>query len=262
VKAAPETQPRLREKYQREFEPISKMTTALYGLGNATDHERPPAISAPVTGGSQIAGTLFTWTGSLLTGVVETVVLLFLLLASGDRFVDKLSRMMPTLHGRKDAIEIYRQIQRSISTYLFSVSVINIVFGTAVGVSFRLTGMPNPAMWGALAAAANFVPYFGPIVGIAVVAGAGLLAFDHAGRGLLPAATYLVWHLLEADLITPLLIGRRFKMNAFVIFVTLMFFTWLWGILGTLLAMPILVMINVACCRVAAFAPLAELLSA
>jgi len=263
VKSAPETLPRLKEKYQRVFNPISRMTTALYGLGNASDgHERPPAVATPGTGGSQIAGTLFTWTGSVLTGVVETVVLLFLLLASGDRFIDKLSRVAPTLNGRRGAVEIYREIQRSISAYLFSVSLINIVFGTLVGVSLSLAGMPNAAMWGALAAAANFVPYFGPIAGIAVVAGAGLLAFDTVSRGLLPAGTYLVWHLLEADLITPLLLGRRFKMNAFVIFVMLMFFTWLWGILGTLLAMPILVMINVACSRVPAFAPLAVLLSA
>ena len=262
VKSAPETLPRLREKYQRVFNPISKMTAALYGLGNATDeHAHPPANAAPGAGGSQIAGALFTWTGSVLTGVIETTVLLFLLLASGDRFIDKLSRVAPTLDGKRGALEIYRQIQRSISAYLFSVSLINIVFGTLVGVSLSFAGMPNAAMWGAMAAAANFVPYFGPIAGIAVVAGAGLLAFDTVGRGLLPAGTYLVWHLLEADLTTPLLLGRRFKMNAFIIFVMLMFFTWLWGILGTLLAMPILVMINVACRRLPMFAPLAELLS-
>jgi predicted PurR-regulated permease PerM len=262
VKSAPETLPRLREKYQRVFNPISKMTQALYGLDNAADdHAHPPANAAPAAGGSQIAGALFTWTGSVLTGVIETVVLLFLLLASGDRMIDKISRVAPTRDGKRGALEIYRQIQRSISAYLFSVSLINIVFGTLVGVSLSLAGMPNAAMWGAMASAANFVPYFGPIAGIAVVAGAGLLAFDTVSRGLLPAGTYLVWHLLEADLITPLLLGRRFKMNAFVIFVMLMFFTWLWGILGTLLAMPILVMINVVCLRVPAFAPLAELLS-
>jgi predicted PurR-regulated permease PerM len=263
VKSAPETLPRLRDKYQHVFDPISKMTAALYGLGDATDdHEHPTATVAPGAGGSQIAGVLFTWTGSVLTGVIETVVLLFLLLASGDRLIDKLSCVAPTLDGRRGALEIYRQIERSISAYLFSVSLINIVFGTLVGVSLSLAGMPNAAMWGAMAAAANFVPYFGPIAGIAVVAGAGLLAFDTVSRGLLPAGTYLVWHLLEADLTTPLLLGRRFKMNAFIIFVTLMFFTWLWGILGTFLAMPILVMVNVACCRVPTFAPLAELLSA
>jgi predicted PurR-regulated permease PerM len=79
---------------------------------------------------------------------------------------------------------------------------------------------------------------------------------------LLPAGAYLVWHVLEADLVTPTLLGRRFQMNPFVIFVTLMFFAWLWGFVGTLLAMPLLVTLNVLCSRVQAFSPLAELLSA
>jgi predicted PurR-regulated permease PerM len=263
VKSAPEDLSHLRTKYQRVFDPISRMTSAIYDLGSATtDHTNPPSAAPLGAGSSQIAGTLFTWTGSLLTGIVETVVLLFLLLASGDRLIDKLSQLMPTLDGRGGTVEIFRQIQRSISTYLFSVSVINVVFGTIVGIMLNLAGMPNAAMWGAVAAAANFIPYFGPIVGIAVVASAGLLAFDTVGRGLLPAGAYLLCHLLEADLITPLLLGRRFKMNAFVIFITLMFFTWLWGVLGTLLAMPLLVTLNVVCSRVPSFAPLAKVLSA
>ncbi len=290
IKSAPDTLPRLKGKYQSIFKPISLMATAIYGLGSVTEERvrgpqqtgqssnahpsenasgpkaanasapGPAPASEPSGGGTQIAGTLFTWTGSVLFGIVETTVLLFLLLASGDKFIEKCAAIMPT--SRSEATEIGRQVQRSISMYLFSVSLINMVFGTVVGLSLRIVGMPNAAMWGAAAALANFVPYFGPIVGIAVVTGAGLLAFDSVGRGLLPAAVYLGWHLLEADLITPIILGRRFKMSAFVIFVMLMFCTWLWGVLGTLLAMPVLVSINVICSRVPALAPVAEFLSA
>ncbi len=262
VKSAPETLPRLREKYRRLFGPMARLTSAWDGIQDQNRKAQPaPAVLTPA-GGTQIAGTLFTWTGSVLAGVVETAVLLFLLLASADRFVFKVAHALQTLGDRANALEICRQVQQSVSTYLFSVSLINLVFGTVVGLSLSLTGLPNAAMWGAVAVVANFIPYFGPIVGIAVVAVVGLLAFDNVGRGLLPAGAYLVCHLLEADLITPLLLGRRFKMNAFVIFVMLMFCGWLWGVLGTLLAMPLLVTVNVVCSRVPALAAFAEFLSA
>jgi predicted PurR-regulated permease PerM len=136
------------------------------------------------------------------------------------------------------------------------------VLGTAVGVSLSLAGMPNPVMWGVFAALVNYVPYFGPVAGIIVVAGAGLLVFDTVTHGLLPAGTYLLCHLLEADAMTPWLLGRRFRMNAFVIFVMLMFCAWLWGFLGALLAMPLLVSIKVVCGHVPSLERLGEFLSA
>jgi predicted PurR-regulated permease PerM len=262
VKSAPETLPKLREKYRHVFGPMARLTSALEGIQDQTHKPQPSAPVLTPPGGTEIAGTLFTWTGSVLAGVVETAVLLFLLLASADRFVLKVAQALQTLGDRADALAICRQVQQSVSSYLFAVSLINLVFGTVVGLSLGLTGLPNAAMWGAVALVANFVPYFGPIVGIAVVAVVGLLAFDNVGRGLLPAGAYLLCHLLEADLITPLLLGRRFKMNAFVIFVMLMFCGWLWGVLGALLAMPLLVTLNVVCSRVPALAAFAEFLSA
>jgi predicted PurR-regulated permease PerM len=261
VKSAPETLPRLREKYQRLFAPVSRISAAMNSLDAKTnDNAAPPGGSLSGVGRGQIAGTLFTWTGNMLAGVCETGVLLFMLLASGDGFIYKFARVLQKLGDKADAMEICRQIQQNISSYLFAVTLINLVFGAAVGFTLNWAGLPNAAMWGAVATVANFVPYFGPIVGVMAVAGAGLLAFDTVGRGLLPAGAYLLWHVLEADLVTPFLLGRRFKMNAFVIFVMLMFCGWLWGVLGTLLAMPLLVTLNVVCGRVPACSALGEFL--
>lgn len=263
VKSAPETLPQLREKYQRLFGPISRMTAAWYDFDGKTNSVKSSAsLAEPEPGGGRIAGTLFTWTGGMLACAGETAVLLFVMLAAGDRLIYKFAHVMPVFCHPADTVEISRQIQRHISRYLFSVSVINVVFGFVVGLSLHWAGLPNAAMWGALAAVANFLPYFGPVAGIVAVAGAGLLAFDTISRGLLPAGAYLLWHLLEADLITPCLLGRRFQMNAFVIFVMLMVCALLWGFLGTLLAMPLLVSLNVLCIRVPAFSRLAEFLSA
>jgi predicted PurR-regulated permease PerM len=187
--------------------------------------------------------------------------LLYLLLASGDLFLQKLVRVMPTLRDKKRAVEISHEIQQNISKYLFSVSMINIGMGLVVSVGLYVMGVPNAAMWGMFVAVLNFVPYFGPIAGAIVLAAGGLLSFDTLGMGLLPPAWYLLLHLLEANLITPVLLGRRFTLNPVAIFVSLIFWTWLWGVPGALLSVPILVSIKVVCDRLPAMSPVSELLS-
>jgi predicted PurR-regulated permease PerM len=159
----------------------------------------------------------------------ETLVVLYLLLASGDLFLQKLVHVMPTFHDKKSAVEISHEIQRNISNYLFSVSLINVGLGAVVSGGLYLMGVPNAVMWGMLVAVLNFVPYFGPVAGIILLATVGLLTFDTVWKGLLPPGWYLLLHLVEANFITPVLLGRRFTLNPVVIFVSLIFWTWLWG---------------------------------
>ena len=122
-------------------------------------------------------------------------------------------------------------------------------------------GVPNAAMWGMLVAVLNFVPYFGPIIGVFLLATVGLLTFDTLWQGLLPSGWYLLLHLLEANFITPVLLGRRFTLNPVVIFVSLIFWTWLWGVPGALLSVPILASIKVVCDRVPKLTFVSELLT-
>src|SRR5204862_3026067 len=189
--------------------------------------------------------TFINWTGTFLAGIGETLVLLYLLLASGDLFLQKLVHVTPTLRDKKRAVEISHEIQQNISNYLFSVSLINIGLGIIVSGGLYFMGVPNAAMWGMLVACLNFVPYFGPLAGIVLLGAVGLLTFDTWLQALLPPAWYLVLHLLEANLLTPHLMGRRFTINPVVIFASLMFWTWLWGMPGALLSVPILVSVKV-----------------
>jgi predicted PurR-regulated permease PerM len=205
--------------------------------------------------------SILNWTGTLLVGIGETLVLAYLLLASGDLFLQKLVHVMPTLRDKKRAVEISREIQHNISTYLFSVSLINLALGTVVSWGLYWMGVPNAAMWGLLVAVLNFVPYFGPVVGVVLLAAVGLLTFDTLGQGLLPPGWYLVLHLLEANLVTPILLGRRFTLNPVGIFVSLIFWTWLWGMPGALLSVPILVSVKVVCDRLPALASVSGLLA-
>ncbi len=143
------------------------------------------------------------------------------------------------------------------SVYLFSVTGINVLLGVVAGVGFYFMGLPKAAMWGMVIALLNYVPYFGPVVGVILVGAAGFLSFDTVGLAVMPGAWYLLLHLVESNFVTPILLGRRFTLNPVAIFISLMFWLWLWGIPGALLSVPILVSIKSVCDRF----PTAELVS-
>jgi predicted PurR-regulated permease PerM len=259
---APRHMAELRQRIQGMIPPLARFSQAAAAVNNlgATEAEQNKAPTVEIKD-SRGTSALIDWTGSLLAGTGETLVVLYLLLASGDLFLQKLVRVMPTLQNKKSAVEISHEIQQNISNYLFSVSLINIGLGMIVGAGLYGMGVPNALMWGMLVAVLNFVPYFGPVAGIILLATVGILTFDTLWRGLLPPAWYLLLHLVEANLITPVILGRRFTLSPVVIFVSLIFWTWLWGVPGALLSVPILVSIKVVCDRVPKLSFVSELLT-
>ena len=259
---APAHMAQLRQRVQKMFPRVARFSQAAAAVNNlgATEEEQKRAPSVELKT-SRVPTTFINWTGTFLAGVGETLVLLYLMLASGDLFLQKLVRAMPTLSDKKRAVEISHEIQQNISNYLFSVSLINLGLGILVSGGLYWLGVPNAAMWGMLVAALNFVPYFGPVAAILLLGIAGLLSFDTLWQGILPAAWCLLLHTLEANFITPVLLGRRFTLNPVVIFVSLIFWTWLWGVPGALLSVPILVSIKVVCDRVPALSQVSEFLT-
>jgi len=258
---APAHMAELRQRVQRMFPRVARFSQAATAVNNlgatADEQQRAPTVELKT---SRFPG-IFNWTGTFLVGTGETLVLLYLMLASGDLFLQKLVHVMPTFSDKKRAVDISHEIQQQMSNYLLSVSLINLGLGIIVGGGLYWLGVPNAAMWGMLIALLNFVPYFGPVAGISLLAIVGLLTFDSLWKGLLPPAWYLLLHLLEANFITPVLLGRRFTLNPVVIFVSLIFWTWLWGVSGALLSVPILVSIKVICERIPSMSRVGELLT-
>ena len=259
---APAHMAELRQRVQRMFPRVARFNQAADAVNNlGAAEEAQKKVTTVELKTSRVPSTFINWTGTFLAGVGETLVLLYLMLASGDLFLQKLVHVMPTFREKKSAVEISHEIQQNISNYLFSVSLINIGLGVVVSGGLYWLGVPNAVMWGMLVAVLNYVPYFGPVAGIIVLAVVGLLTFDTLWKGLLPPAWYLLLHLLEANLITPVLLGRRFTLNPVVIFVSLIFWTWLWGVPGALLSVPILVSIKAVSDRVPSLSSVSELLT-
>lgn len=138
---------------------------------------------------------------------------------------------------------IFRDVESMVSRYLLSITLINLAEGVAVGVGLHMLGVPSAALWGALAALTNFVVFIGPAVMVAILFMVGLAEFDTLGGSLLPVLVYLVINMLEAQFVTPLVIGRTMTLNPFVVVLALIFWIWLWGPLGGFIAIPALLVV-------------------
>lgn len=205
-----------------------------------------------------IGETLLEPTQDFLIGAGTVLILLFFLLSSGDLFLRKLVTVLPTLEDKKAAVEISRQIERDISRYLLSISIINAFFGAAIGVAMFFLGLPNPLLWGVMAGLLHFIPFLGAMVGITVVSLVAAVTLDGLGAILLVPAAYLALNLLEEYVCVPLVLGRRLMLNPVVLFVWLIFWGWMWSIPGALMAVPLLAILKIVCDHLPPLAPLGE----
>ncbi|MGH7257576.1 MAG: AI-2E family transporter [Nitrospiraceae bacterium] len=192
-------------------------------------------------------GKFFSVTGELVAGFVATLILLYFMLSSGNLFLQKLVKVLPRLHDKKEAVEIVREIEGHLFQYLLTVTCINLCLGAAVGMSMYVLGMPNPLLWGLMAALLTFIPYLGHVVGIAVVALVAALAFDDVSRMFLVAGIYWGLAVVEGSFVSPMVLGHRLALNPVVLLIGLMLWGWIWGIGGALLAVPLLVAFKIFC---------------
>lgn len=187
-------------------------------------------------------------------------VLLYFLLAGGDLFLQKLIKVLPRFRDKKRAVEIARETEASISTYLFTVAIVNIAEGVIVAGALYLLGMPNAILWGVLTIFLEFIPYIGAAAMVAILALAGLTTFESAGHAMLIPATYLLINIVQAYFVSPLLMGHRLTLNPVAIFVGLALWFFLWGIPGAFLAVPLLAAFKIICDHIEPLAAVGEFL--
>ena len=211
------------------------------------DDGAPAAVAVK---GPPLSTFLFSGTRSLLASVLTVVVLLFFLLVSGNSFLRRIVEILPTLHDKKQAVEIINEIQRTIAVYLGTVTTMNLLVGVLTGLASWLCGLSDPVLWGSVAFLLNYIPILGPMAGVALLALVGLTTFDEVWRGLLPAGIYLSLHFAEGEVITPTLLARQFTLNPVVVIIALIFWYWMWGVAGALLAVPMLATAKIVCDRV------------
>ena len=233
-------------------------------LQDASVATNSAAVQEVVVRQSALPALLVLITGypvQLAITLVATLVIAVFLMASGDLFYEKLVRVLPTLTDRKRALHIVYDIETEVSTYVLTLTAINAGLGMGIAVTFHAMGMPSPYLWGLLIFFFNFIPYVGAVSGVALSGFMAIVTFDSLGYALLVPLSYGVLSIFESEIVKPQILGRRLQMNAVAILLSLAFWTWLWGIAGAAIAVPLLVIIKVFCEHMDGLSGLGEFLS-
>jgi predicted PurR-regulated permease PerM len=198
----------------------------------------------------------------LVAQIVFTLVLMFFLLSSGDMFYEKLVHVMPTFRDKRTAVKIVYDIERKLSRYLFTITLINAGLGIALGLAMWWLEMPNPVLFGIIGFLLNYVPYLGAIIGVAAATIVGFVTLDVAQQALVVGFVYFALTSIEGQIVTPYFVGRSLKLNTVVVFLAVTLFAWLWSVVGMLVATPLLVTVRVFCEHVPELEGLGHFLSA
>jgi predicted PurR-regulated permease PerM len=205
---------------------------------------------------------VLTSTPRLLASVLAVVLLTFFFMVYGQSLQRNAIALLPGRQQKRITVEILQSIEREISRYVLTITIINALVGLAFALALYFLGVPldEALLWGTMAALLNFAPYVGPLIGMLIMLLMGFVAFDDPLHAVLPAGIYLGLHALEGQLITPIVLGKRMALSPLILILALMVFGWLWGIIGLLLAVPLLVCVKIVLSKIEGMEGWAKLL--
>ena len=237
---------------------LKEAEEALTNLGQEAPDDATQVVVMPRA--TTLREMLFNETSRFAIGAGTTLVLLYFMLAMGDKFLRRLVAALPDFRTKKQVVEITHQLQSDMSHYLLTVSAINVAFGAVVAVAMFAAGMPNALLWGVMAGILNYIPFLGHTVSAIVIAVVALLSFPELGIALIPPGLFIVIAALEGNVITPMILARRLTLNPVAVVAALLIWGWMWGIVGLLLAVPLLVVAKIACDKIEPLHPVGEFL--
>jgi predicted PurR-regulated permease PerM len=259
---APQTLARASNKLRKIIRPVQAATSnverAAGTLGDTAGQR--PVRQVVVNTSPSITSRIFGTTQKLVAGILEIVILLYFLLAGGDLFLQKFIKVLPHSGDKRKAVEIARATESAVSAYLSTAFAVNVVEGIVLAIVLWLLKMPSPALWGALIAMLEFIPYLGALTAVVVLSLAGLTTFDTVGHAMLAPGAFLLINLIQANLVTPMLLGHRLTLNPVAIFVGLAFFFFIWGVPGAFVAVPLMATLKIFCDNISSLAALGEFL--
>ena len=185
--------------------------------------------------------------------LLAVVLLTFFFMVFGEDLQRRAIALLPTRQRQKLTVGIMQSIEHEISRYVFTITVINAVVGLLFAATLHWAlgvALPESLLWGTIVALLNFAPYVGPAIGMALMLVMGFVTWNEVGPSLLPAGFYLLLHTVEGQVVTPLVLGRRMRLSPLVLILALTLFGWLWGIVGLLLAVPLLVCVKLVLARI------------
>jgi predicted PurR-regulated permease PerM len=261
--SAPQTLQTAQHKMKEMLKPLERASKTAEQVQNAAGGvagggaARTPEV---VVRGESIISRVFGTTQRFVTAALETLILLYFLLAAGDLFLQKLIKVLPTRSDKRKAVEIARKTEASISTYLLTTAAVNITEGAVVALTMWILGMPSPLLWGAMVALLEFVPYLGALTMTVVLSIAALTVYDTVGQAMLVPGAFLVINIIQGNFVSPMLMGHKLALNPVALLVGLTFWFWIWGIPGAFLAVPLMATFKILCDHIESLAAIGEFL--
>jgi predicted PurR-regulated permease PerM len=251
---------------QRKLGPVAQVMQRINAVGDRAGHIADGDAKAPSTGHSAPSASsgaegLLTETRDAAIAVMTIIILTLFLLAGGPPVLARMTAAFATRSHAAHVLEVIEAVRREVGRYYATIALINLGLGIATGAAMTLLGMPNPILWGALAAVLNFIPYVGSATTLVILTVVAFVSFDGAGRAVAVAGTYLALTTIEGQIVQPLLLGQRLEVNPIMVFLALWVAGWFWGVAGIVLAIPGLVALKVAAEHSPNGTPLVEFLS-
>jgi predicted PurR-regulated permease PerM len=251
----PQAWPMLQQRFAVLQKPIAHLEHVLDSMGVHIDGG-DSFLAHPVS----MVTDVFSGTGTVASNLLETLLVLFYLLVFGETFLRRLVEVLPRFDDKREAVEISVHMERDLSAYLLTITIINAVVGCATALVMWICGVPGPVLWGVVAFCLNFVPILGPFFGILMFLAVGIVTAGFAWIAILPACLYFGIHIAEGEIITPMLLASRFTINPVAVMLSLIFWYWMWGVAGAILAVPMLAILKIIFDRLRPFRAFGHLL--
>jgi predicted PurR-regulated permease PerM len=234
----------IREKMESFSQPMALLQELQKGL-NAIGSGNSTTLKVE-SQSSSIVATILSFVTPAISGFVMFVFTVVFYLIYRQRVRNAIVFLLSDREARLATLRTLNDIDENMTTYFGTFTVINVCLGVLTALLTWVIGLPNPLLWGVLAAVLNYVPYIGPAVVIATLAVVGLLLYPSLEEAAVAPLLFLVLVTIEGQFITPTLMGRRLEINPFAVFLAIAFCTWFWGPIGAFLAVPLLMALSVA----------------
>ncbi len=200
-------------------------------------------------GGVELMVQLLGATPLVLAQFTTFVILVLFMLVFGPLLYSNFIHVFPQVRDKQAANDLLAEVQHELSRYILTVSMINTALGAVTGFALWAFGVEDALLWGVMVALLNFAPYVGPIIGMAILCLAGVVQYGPVLTALLPVLIYFSINLLEAQFLTPMVLGRNMRLNPLILILWLIAWGWVWGVVGVLIAVPLLVCLKLAAAR-------------
>ena len=227
----------------KNLETFVSKTLRGFAAGSNGGGVRPASTAAVAPPGSIVEFAATSAPGAIIEMFFGLLVVYFFL-SGWTRIRRNLITRRASFGGAMATARVIQEVVDDTSSYLGTITLINVGLGVIVATILWLFGMPYPAMWGGIVALFNYIPYFGPILAALLLGLGGLMTYNDIWTALVPAAIMVGAHLLEANVLTPLVVGHRLTINPIMILISLSFWGWVWGTAGMLLAVPLLIIVQ------------------